>query len=53
VGSLVVSFAWADYTRKPRFRLVGLNQAAASTAAAEQRALADASAGWTYQTVSA
>ena len=49
VGLLVTGFAWADYTRKPRFRLHDSRHPAAAVETSEQRAAAD----WTYQTVSA
>jgi hypothetical protein len=49
VGSLITGFAWADYTRKPQFRLPRHPAAARQVRMAEHSAAAD----WTYQTVSA
>ena len=51
-GSIVVGFAWADYARKPRFRMNVSRKGAVQSDETNYSAVADAS-NWTCQTISA
>ena len=52
VGSIVVGFAWADYARKPRFRMNAARKGTVQSDETNYSAVADAS-NWTCQTISA
>ena len=52
-GLMVVGFACGDYTRKPRFRLYSATRPAPTIEGTQERHPVEATADWTYQTVSA